>query len=144
MVQPCQTTSENSAPTDDGQTRETNLPPARQRKIIHIDMDAFYASVEQRDNPELRGKPVAVGDAQARGVVAAASYEARKFGVYSALPSITAKRKCPDLIFVPPRFEVYKSVSRQIHAIFATHTPMIEPLSLDEAYLGSGPVNLLA
>ncbi len=107
----------------------------RQRKIIHIDMDAFYASVEQRDNPELRGKPVAVGYSQARGVVAAASYEARKFGVYSALPSVTAIRKCPELIFVPPRFDVYKSVSRQIHEIFATHIPMIEPLSLDEAYL---------
>ena len=107
----------------------------RQRKIIHVDMDAFYASVEQRDNPELRGKPVAVGYGQARGVVAAASYEARKFGVYSAMPSVTAKRKCPDLIFVPPRFDVYKSVSRQIHEIFAQHTKMIEPLSLDEAYL---------
>jgi DNA polymerase-4 len=109
--------------------------PERQRKIIHIDMDAFYASVEQRDNPELRGKPVAVGYGQARGVVAAASYEARKFGVYSAMPSVTAKRKCPDLIFVPPRFDVYKSVSKQIHEIFALHTKMIEPLSLDEAYL---------
>lgn len=109
--------------------------PSRQRKIIHIDMDAFYASVEQRDNPELRGKPVAVGYPQARGVVAAASYEARKFGVYSALPSVTAKRKCPELIFVPPRFDVYKSVSREIHEIFVLHTKMIEPLSLDEAYL---------
>jgi DNA polymerase IV len=105
------------------------------RKIIHIDMDAFYASVEQRDHPELRGKAVAVGYSQARGVVAAASYEARKFGVHSAMPSVTAQRKCPELIFVPPRFDVYKSVSREIHAIFATHTPMIEPLSLDEAYL---------
>jgi DNA polymerase IV len=114
---------------------ETPVAPERQRKIIHVDMDAFYASVEQRDNPELRGKPVAVGYGQARGVVAAASYEARKFGVYSALPSVTAKRKCPDLIFVPPRFDVYKSVSRQIHEIFAQHTKMIEPLSLDEAYL---------
>jgi DNA polymerase-4 len=112
-------------------------PPvaARQRKIIHIDMDAFFASVEQRDHPELRGKPVAVGYSQARGVVAAASYEARKFGVYSALPSVTAKRKCPELIFVPPRFDVYKSVSKLIHEIFAEHTAMIEPLSLDEAYL---------
>ncbi|MDX1127287.1 DNA polymerase IV [Sinorhizobium medicae] len=105
------------------------------RKIIHIDMDAFYASVEQRDNPELRGKPVAVGYPAARGVVAAASYEARKFGVHSAMPSVTAKRKCPDLIFVPHRFEVYRAVSRQIHAIFAEYTPLIEPLSLDEAYL---------
>jgi DNA polymerase-4 len=114
---------------------EAHHAPACQRKIIHIDMDAFYASVEQRDNPELKGKPLAVGYGQARGVVAAASYEARKFGVYSAMPSVTAKRKCPDLIFVPPRFDVYKSVSRQIHEIFAQHTPIIEPLSLDEAYL---------
>lgn len=89
------------------------------RKIIHVDMDAFYASVEQRDNPELRGKPLAVGGSAARGVVAAASYEARKFGVHSAMPSVTAKRKCPDLIFVPPRFEVYKEVSQQIREIFA-------------------------
>jgi len=107
----------------------------RVRRIIHVDMDAFYASVEQRDNPELRGKPVAVGGAAARGVVAAASYEAREFGVRSALPSITAKRRCPNLIFVPPRFEVYRAVSSQIHAIFAEHTDLIEPLSLDEAYL---------
>ena len=109
--------------------------PTKQRKIIHIDMDAFYASVEQRDYSELRGKPVAVGYSQARGVVAAASYEARKFGVYSAMASVTARRKCPDLIFVPPRFDVYKDVSRQIREIFAEHTPIIEPLSLDEAYL---------
>ena len=105
------------------------------RKIIHIDMDAFYASVEQRDNPELRGKPVAVGGSAARGVVAAASYEARAFGVRSALPSVTAKRRCPDLIFVPPRFDVYRAVSAQIREIFAEHTDLIEPLSLDEAYL---------
>jgi DNA polymerase IV len=104
----------------------------RPRKIIHIDMDAFYASVEQRDNPELRGKPVAVGGARERGVVAAASYEARKFGVRSAMPSVTARRKCPDLIFVKPRFDVYKEVSLQIRAILAEQ---IEPLSLDEAYL---------
>ena len=107
----------------------------RQRKIIHVDMDAFYASVEQRDNPDLRGKPVAVGGSRERGVVAAASYEARKFGVRSAMPSVTAKRQCPDLIFVKPRFEVYKAVSQQIREIFAKYTPIIEPLSLDEAYL---------
>src|SRR5437868_2613955 len=105
------------------------------RKIIHIDMDAFYASVEQRDNPELRGKPVAVGGSRERGVVAAASYEARAFGVHSAMPSITAKRKCPDLIFIKPRFDAYKAVSLQIREIFAAYTPIIEPLSLDEAYL---------
>jgi DNA polymerase-4 len=109
--------------------------PARQRKIIHIDMDAFYASVEQRDDPELRGKPVAVGGARERGVVAAASYEARRFGVRSAMPSVTAKRRCPELIFVRPRFDVYRAVSHQVRAIFAAYTPLIEPLSLDEAYL---------
>ncbi len=109
--------------------------PSQVRKIIHVDMDAFYASVEQRDNPELRGKPLAVGGAAARGVVAAASYEARAFGVHSAMPSVTAARKCPDLIFVKPRFEVYRAVSQQIREIFAEYTPLIEPLSLDEAYL---------
>ncbi len=105
------------------------------RRIIHIDMDAFYASVEQRDNPALRGLPVAVGGSRARGVVAAASYEARKFGVRSAMPSVSARRACPDLIFVPPRFDVYRAVSLQIHDIFARYTPLIQPLSLDEAYL---------
>lgn len=105
------------------------------RRIIHIDMDAFYASVEQRDDPALRGLPVAVGGARERGVVAAASYEARKFGVHSAMASVTARRKCPELVFVPPRFEVYRAVSRQIHAIFARYTTVIQPLSLDEAHL---------
>lgn len=105
------------------------------RKIIHVDMDAFFASVEQRDNPALRGKPIAVGGSAERGVVAAASYEARAFGVRSAMPSVTARRRCPQLIFVPPRFEIYRAVSRQIHDIFRRFTELIEPLSLDEAYL---------
>jgi len=105
------------------------------RKIIHVDMDAFYASVEQRDDPALRGRPVAVGYPAKRGVVAAASYEARAFGVRSAMPSTTALRKCPELIFKPPRFEVYRAVSHQIRAIFADYSHLIEPLSLDEPYL---------
>ncbi len=105
------------------------------RKIIHIDMDAFYASVEQRDNPDLRGKPIAVGHAEERGVVAAASYEARRFGVRSAMSSQKAKRLCPQLIFVHGRMEVYKEVSRQIHEIFHEYTDVIEPISLDEAFL---------
>ncbi len=106
-----------------------------QRKVIHIDMDAFYASVEQKDNPELKGKPIAVGGSKERGVVAAASYEARKYGVRSAMPSITAARKCPDLIFVRPRFDRYKEISSQIRAIFYEYTDLVEPLSLDEAFL---------
>jgi len=105
-----------------------------ERKFIHVDMDAFYASVEQRDNPELRGKPVAVGGIK-RGVVASASYEARKYGVRSAMPSITALRKCPQLIFTKSRFDVYRSVSNQIRAVFFEYTDLVEPLSLDEAYL---------
>lgn len=105
------------------------------RKIIHIDMDAFYASVEQRDNPELMGKPVAVGGSRERGVVAAASYEARAFGVRSAMSSKMAYQKCPNLLFVKPRFEVYREVSKQIRHIFFEYTDLVEPLSLDEAYL---------
>lgn len=105
------------------------------RKIIHIDMDAFYASVEQRDEPRYRGKPLAVGGSKERGVVAAASYEARRYGVKSAMPSALAYRKCPDIIFVKPRFDVYKAVSDQIRAIFLEYTDLVEPLSLDEAYL---------
>lgn len=98
-------------------------------------MDAFYASIEQRDNPELKGKPLAVGYGEKRGVVAAASYEARKFGVYSAMPSVVAIRKCPHLIFVSPHFDVYRSVSEQIREVFFEYTDMVEPLSLDEAFL---------
>lgn len=105
------------------------------RKIIHIDMDAFFASVEQRDNPELRGKPIAVGSEQARGVVATASYEARKFGVHSAMPSSRARQLCPSLIFVAPRFDVYKEVSGKMHEIFHEYTDIIEPISVDEAFL---------
>jgi DNA polymerase-4 len=111
------------------------MDEGRIRKIIHVDMDAFYASVEQRDEPTLRDKPVAVGYPAKRGVVAAASYEARGFGVRSAMPSTVAIRKCAELVFVPPRFDVYRGVSNQIHAIFKDYTRLVEPLSLDEAYL---------
>ena len=106
-----------------------------QRKIIHVDMDAFYASVEQMDNPALKGRPLAVGGAEKRGVVSAASYEARKFGVRSAMSGYLAKKNCPDLIFVPPRFERYKEISLKIRNIFFDYTDLVEPLSLDEAYL---------
>ncbi|HLA56023.1 MAG TPA: DNA polymerase IV [Flavobacterium sp.] len=105
------------------------------RKIIHIDMDAFYASIEQMDNPELRGKPIAVGGGENRGVVSAASYEARKFGVRSALSGVLARKYCPELIFVPPRFDRYKEISNKIRNIFHDYTDLVEPLSLDEAYL---------
>jgi DNA polymerase-4 len=111
---------------------ESNFPL---RKIIHVDMDAFYTSVEQLDNPELRGKPIAVGGNSQRGVVAAASYEARKFGVRSAMSSVLAKRNCPELIFVKARFDRYKEISQKIHSVFFEYTDLVEPLSLDEAYL---------
>ncbi len=109
---------------------------ARTRKIVHVDMDAFYASVEQRDNPSYRGKPLVVGgNPNQRGVVAAASYEARKFGIHSAMPSVTAIAKCPELIFVRPRFDVYREISTSIHAIFKRYSDLVEGVALDEAYL---------
>lgn len=120
---------------ESGHIRGAMSDTTPQRKVIHVDMDAFYSSVEQRDNPKLRGKPVAVGHAEGRGVVAAASYEARAFGVHSAMPSFKAREKCPQLIFVPPRFDAYRAISAQIRQIFSEHTDLFEPLSLDEAYL---------
>ena len=107
----------------------------QERKIIHIDMDAFFASVEQRDRPELRGLPIAVGYDGPRGVVATASYEARKYGVHSALAMATAKRRCPGLVVVEGRYKVYKEVSHAMHDIFHEYTDLIEPISLDEAFL---------
>lgn len=109
--------------------------PVTHRKIIHVDMDAFYASVEQMDHPELKGKPLAVGGSEVRGVVSAASYEARKFGVRSAMSGVQAKRNCPELVFVKPRFDRYKEISNKIRKIFHEYTDLVEPLSLDEAYL---------
>ncbi|MGN6578735.1 MAG: DNA polymerase IV, partial [Bordetella sp.] len=106
-----------------------------ERKIVHVDMDAFYASVEQRDRPELRGQPVVVAWTGPRSVVCAASYEARRFGVHSAMSAARARRLCPQAVYVPPDFERYRAVSRQVRAIFSRHTDLIEPLSLDEAYL---------
>ena len=117
------------------QVLQPPMDEGRIRKIIHVDMDAFYASVEQRDDPTLRGKPLAVGYPAKRGVVVAASYEARGFGVRSAMPSTVAVRKCAELVFVPPRFDVYRGVSEQIHTIFKDYTQLVEPLSLDEAFL---------
>ncbi len=109
---------------------------SRDRKIVHVDLDAFYASVEQRDNPRYRSKPLVVGGLpQERGVVVAASYQARKFGIHSAMPSYLALQKCPALVFAPPHFEVYRSISTQIHAIFKRYTELVEPVALDEAYL---------
>lgn len=111
------------------------MEPPRVRKIVHVDMDAFYASVEQRDRPELRGQPVVVAWKGARSVVCAASYEARRFGIRSAMPAVRAERLCPHAVFVPPDFNRYRTVAREVRAVFLKHTPLVEPLSLDEAYL---------
>lgn len=131
----CAQADQDASPHKGGEEEGEDEAALGLRKIIHVDMDAFFASVEQRDNPELRGKPVAVGSPSGRGVVAAASYEARPFGVRSAMPSVTAKRLCPDLIFVRSRFDAYREASTQIRKIFAHHSDLVEPLSLDEAYL---------
>ena len=115
---------------------EDSLMFDQKRKIIHVDMDAFFAAVEQLDHPEWQGKPLAVGGDGSRGVVSAASYEARKFGVRSAMSSILAKRLCPNLIFAPTRFDRYKEISQQVRTVFLEYTTLVEPLSLDEAFLG--------
>jgi DNA polymerase-4 len=129
----CQLPEQPTSPRPEACEPKAEAPPLR--KIIHVDMDAFYASVEQRDDPELRGRPVAVGGGGARGVVMAASYEARAFGVRSAMPAFQARRLCPELIFVRTRFDAYQAASRQIREIFSSYTELVEPLSLDEAYL---------
>jgi DNA polymerase-4 len=125
----------DSLPPEPLQPDMTPRPPRAQRKIIHVDMDAFYASVEQRDDPSLRGRPVVVAWRGQRSVVCAASYEARRFGVRSAMPAVRAERLCPDAVFIPPDFSRYKAVSRAVREIFSRHTNLVEPLSLDEAYL---------
>src|SRR5260370_23567513 len=119
----------------DAQHEVANIASAPVRKIVHVDMDAFYASVEQRDNPELRGKPVVVAWKGKRSVVCAASYEARRFGVRSAMPAVTAERLCPEAIFIPPDFVRYKAASSAAREIFQRHTDLIDPLSLNEAFL---------
>jgi DNA polymerase-4 len=125
----------DSLPPEPIQTEPMPRPPCAVRKIIHVDMDAFYASVEQRDEPRLRGRPVVVAWRGQRSVVCAASYEARRFGVRSAMPAVRAERLCPDAVFIPPDFSRYKAVSRAVREIFSRHTNLVEPLSLDEAYL---------
>lgn len=129
------TLTTSGGPKEEKTTHVDRAHMSETRRILHIDMDAFFASVEQMDNPALRGRPVVVGGSRARGVVAAASYEARQFGVRSAMPSVTARRRCPELIFVPPRFDRYREISSRIQEIFHRYTDLVEPLSLDEAYL---------